>query len=185
MVGIGWVAGPESRITSRTARFTTCSSGSGAGRLAVAAGVRCQSALAWRRAASAGDPGALPQRSSRARVPCLRLCSTTPGRYRPITAAISALIDGERDTLEVVNPYVTDRGIINRIVHAAQRGAGCVCGAGEPQQLGLRCRRAVPPRTAARGRGSASGYPRMLQRRRSSPTASTSWSAPATSRRGA
>ncbi len=45
-----------------------------------------------------------------------------PGRYRPITAAISALIDGAQDTLDVVNPYVTDRRMINRIVDAAGRG---------------------------------------------------------------
>ena len=46
-----------------------------------------------------------------------------PGRYRPITDAIAALIDGAQDTLDVVNPYVTDRGMIGRIVQAAQRGA--------------------------------------------------------------
>jgi cardiolipin synthase len=46
-----------------------------------------------------------------------------PGRYRPITDAIAELIDGAQDTLDVVNPYVTDRGMIGRIVRAAQRGA--------------------------------------------------------------
>ena len=46
-----------------------------------------------------------------------------PGRFRPITDAIAALIDGARDTLDVVNPYVTDRGMIGRIVAAARRGA--------------------------------------------------------------
>ena len=46
-----------------------------------------------------------------------------PGRYRPITDAIAALIDGAENTLDVVNPYVTDRGMIGRIVQAAQRGA--------------------------------------------------------------
>ena len=46
-----------------------------------------------------------------------------PGRYRPITDAIAALIDGAQDTLDVVNPYVTDRGMIGRIVKAAERGA--------------------------------------------------------------
>ena len=46
-----------------------------------------------------------------------------PGRFRPITEAIAAHIDGARDTLEVVNPYVTDRKMINRIVAAADRGA--------------------------------------------------------------
>jgi cardiolipin synthase A/B len=47
-----------------------------------------------------------------------------PGRYRPITTAIARLFDGAANTLDVVNPYVTDRGMIKRIVAAAQRGVG-------------------------------------------------------------
>jgi cardiolipin synthase A/B len=46
-----------------------------------------------------------------------------PGRFRPITAAITELIDGAKETLDVVNPYVTDRGMIRRIEKAALRGA--------------------------------------------------------------
>ncbi len=46
-----------------------------------------------------------------------------PGRFRPITAAIVALLDEAQDTLEIVNPYVTDRAMIGRIVTAARRGA--------------------------------------------------------------
>jgi cardiolipin synthase A/B len=45
-----------------------------------------------------------------------------PGRYRPITSAIAGLFDGAVRTLDVVNPYVTDRGMIRRIEAAAQRG---------------------------------------------------------------
>jgi cardiolipin synthase len=45
-----------------------------------------------------------------------------PGRYRPITTAIAGLLDGARTTLDVVNPYVTDRGMIRRIENAARRG---------------------------------------------------------------
>jgi cardiolipin synthase len=45
-----------------------------------------------------------------------------PGRYRPITHEIARLLDGARETLDVVNPYVTDRGMIRRIERAAQRG---------------------------------------------------------------
>ncbi len=45
-----------------------------------------------------------------------------PGKYRPITEAIARLLDGARDTLDVVNPYVTDRGMIRRIERAARRG---------------------------------------------------------------
>jgi cardiolipin synthase A/B len=45
-----------------------------------------------------------------------------PGRYRPITTAIAELLDGARETLDVVNPYVTDRRMIRRIEDAARRG---------------------------------------------------------------
>ena len=45
-----------------------------------------------------------------------------PGSYRPITDAIAQLLEGARDTLDVVNPYVTDRRMIRRIEDAARRG---------------------------------------------------------------
>jgi len=45
-----------------------------------------------------------------------------PGRFRPITAAIAQLLDDAERTLDVVNPYVTDRGMIRRIERAARRG---------------------------------------------------------------
>ena len=45
-----------------------------------------------------------------------------PGRYRPITDAIEQLLEGARSTLDVVNPYVTDRAMIRRIERAAARG---------------------------------------------------------------
>jgi cardiolipin synthase A/B len=45
-----------------------------------------------------------------------------PGRYRPITTAIAELFDGASETLDVVNPYVTDRKMIRRIERAARRG---------------------------------------------------------------
>ena len=45
-----------------------------------------------------------------------------PGSYRPISDAIARLLEGARETLDVVNPYVTDRGMIRRIEHAARRG---------------------------------------------------------------
>ena len=46
-----------------------------------------------------------------------------PGRFRPITTAIGELIDEAQDTLDVINPYVTDRGMIGRIERASRRGA--------------------------------------------------------------
>jgi cardiolipin synthase len=45
-----------------------------------------------------------------------------PGSYRPITDEIARMLEGARETLDVANPYVTDRGMIRRMVHAAQRG---------------------------------------------------------------
>jgi cardiolipin synthase len=45
-----------------------------------------------------------------------------PGPYRPITDEIARMLESAQETLDVVNPYVTDRGMIRRIEHAAQRG---------------------------------------------------------------
>jgi cardiolipin synthase len=45
-----------------------------------------------------------------------------PGRYRPITTAIARLFDDAVETLDVVNPYVTDRRMIGSIETAARRG---------------------------------------------------------------
>ena len=45
-----------------------------------------------------------------------------PGPYRPITDAIAGLLEDARETLDVVNPYVTDGPMIARIVAAARRG---------------------------------------------------------------
>jgi cardiolipin synthase A/B len=45
-----------------------------------------------------------------------------PGSYRPITTTIARLLDDARETLDVVNPYVTDRRMIERIESAARRG---------------------------------------------------------------
>jgi cardiolipin synthase len=45
-----------------------------------------------------------------------------PGTFRPITTAIARLLDSARERLDVVNPYLTDRGMIRRIEGAARRG---------------------------------------------------------------
>jgi cardiolipin synthase len=45
-----------------------------------------------------------------------------PGHYRPITDAIARLLETAGETLDVVNPYVTDRRMIRRIEEAARRG---------------------------------------------------------------
>jgi cardiolipin synthase A/B len=45
-----------------------------------------------------------------------------PGRHRPITDAIARLLEQAAASLDVVNPYVTDRRMIRRIEDAARRG---------------------------------------------------------------
>jgi cardiolipin synthase len=45
-----------------------------------------------------------------------------PGKTRPITDAIAAMLENASETLDVVNPYVTDRRMIRRIEQAARRG---------------------------------------------------------------
>jgi cardiolipin synthase A/B len=54
-------------------------------------------------------------------IPALVL-HNAPGRYRPITEAIARVLESAVETLDVVNPYVTDRGMIRRIEGAARRG---------------------------------------------------------------
>ena len=51
-----------------------------------------------------------------------RVMHNAPGRYRPITDAIAHVLENASETLDVVNPYVTDRGMIRRIERAARRG---------------------------------------------------------------
>jgi cardiolipin synthase A/B len=58
------------------------------------------------------EPGAIPA----------TVLHNAPGPYRPISTAIAELFDGARDTLDVVNPYVADKGMIRRIAGAARRG---------------------------------------------------------------
>jgi cardiolipin synthase len=51
-----------------------------------------------------------------------RVLHNAPGRYRPISDAIAELLENAAETLDVVNPYVTDRNMIRRIERAASRG---------------------------------------------------------------
>ncbi len=71
----------------------------------------------------AGELGALfpTQDAGPEPIPAVVL-HNAPGRYRPITQAIARLLETARETLDVVNPYVTDRGMIRRIEAAARRG---------------------------------------------------------------
>jgi len=51
-----------------------------------------------------------------------RVLHNAPGRFRPITDAISRLLESASETLDVVNPYVTDRAMVTRVEQAARRG---------------------------------------------------------------
>jgi cardiolipin synthase len=69
----------------------------------------------------AGLDDLFPSHDEPAPIPAAVL-HNAPGRYRPITDAIARLFDDARETLDVVNPYVTDRRMIRRIEQAARRG---------------------------------------------------------------
>jgi cardiolipin synthase len=51
-----------------------------------------------------------------------RVLHNAPGPYRPISDAIAELLEHAAQSLDVVNPYVTDRKMIRRIEDAARRG---------------------------------------------------------------
>ncbi|MET0685860.1 MAG: phosphatidylserine/phosphatidylglycerophosphate/cardiolipin synthase family protein [Solirubrobacteraceae bacterium] len=59
------------------------------------------------------DPGAVP----------VALAQVVPGGFAAATQAVREQIEGARTRLDVVNPYLTDRGMVDRIVAAARRGA--------------------------------------------------------------
>jgi cardiolipin synthase A/B len=64
----------------------------------------------------------LPEHEQAAGAVPATVLHNAPGSYRPITTTIARLLDEARETLDVVNPYVTDRGMIERIAGAARRG---------------------------------------------------------------
>jgi cardiolipin synthase A/B len=61
-----------------------------------------------------------PHDEAAARVPALVLHNAP--RSRPITHALARMLDEAQSTLDVVNPYIADRGMIRRIERAARRG---------------------------------------------------------------
>jgi cardiolipin synthase len=80
-----------------------------------------------------------------------RVLMNDPGYgWYPISDAIEAAIEGARERIDIVNPYIADRGIIDRLVAAAERGIAVriVC-PGKP----------TPPQAAAAFRHH---YPRLL-----------------------
>jgi cardiolipin synthase len=62
--------------------------------------------------APADDPGAIDTTF---------LMNWPPG-WLPVTEAAERLIDGARERLDIMNPYVGDRGMVDRIAAAAERG---------------------------------------------------------------
>ena len=58
------------------------------------------------------DPGAIP----------VALAQVIPGGFVAASQAIREQIDGARKRLDVVNPYLTDRDMLERILEAARRG---------------------------------------------------------------
>ena len=145
-----------SRTTSTTGGSTTCSFASRTRHVAAAARLRRDLPLAggvillldFLFPAHEEGPTAVPA----------TVLHNAPGGYRPITSAIADLLDGARESLDVVNPYVTDRRMIRRIAQAARRGVRVRLRAGNCEQLGLRSRAAPPPRGSAPSRRS---HPRV------------------------
>ena len=70
--------------------------------------------------------------------------------------AAERLIEGARERLEIANPYVGDRGMVDRIAAAAERGVAVpvVIRGGRARQHGRLRRLPVPPRPSAGGWGS-------------------------------
>ena len=52
----------------------------------------------------------------------MALTQVIPGGFAAATQALREQIDGARERLDVMNPYVTDHGMIERILAAARRG---------------------------------------------------------------
>jgi cardiolipin synthase len=53
----------------------------------------------------------------------IAVAQVIPGGFVAASQAIAEQIDGARERLDVMNPYLTDRGMIERILAAARRGA--------------------------------------------------------------
>ena len=51
-----------------------------------------------------------------------KVLHNAPGPFRPITTQIAELLETAQDTLDIVNPYVTDARMIRRIADAGRRG---------------------------------------------------------------
>ena len=62
-----------------------------------------------------------PEPAERGSTP-VALAQVIPGGFVAASQAIREQIDGARERLDVMNPYLTDRGMVERILAAARRG---------------------------------------------------------------
>ena len=109
-----------------------------------------------------------------------------PGAYRPITDAIGRLLDGAEETLDVVNPYVTDRGMIRRIEWPRGGAFASVSSSPRTRTTGPAPRRSSSTTRSCSTRASASSSTRRCcTRRRSCATGRSSSRERATSKPGA
>ncbi len=74
-----------------------------------------------RRAAPADLSALFPEPANSGSTP-IALAQVIPGGFVAASQAIREQIDGARERLDVMNPYLTDRDIIERILAAARRG---------------------------------------------------------------
>ena len=108
------------------------------------------------------DPGVDP----------VALAQVIPGGFAAATQAIREQIDGARERLDVMNPYLTDHDMIERILAAARRGAKVRLVVSETlEQRPGHGRAQAPLRRPARGRrgaarGARHGRPRQGRGRR-------------------
>jgi cardiolipin synthase len=109
-----------------------------------------------------------------------------PGRYRPITEAIARMFENARETLDVVNPYVTDRGMIRRLEQAARRGVRVRLFVPQtPNNWACAAAQHFHHAGCSTPAFASSSTRRCCTRRRSSATGRSCLREPATSRRGA
>ena len=120
---VGWVGGAGIEDHFEDGRFHDLFlRADGARRLPAPARLRRQLPLARRRVPAGDLDDLFPEHDREPTgVPAVVL-HNAPGRFRPITTAIARILDTAQETLDVVNPYVTDRAMIRRIEHAARRG---------------------------------------------------------------
>ena len=116
-----------------------------------------------------------PEPDDRGSTP-VALAQVIPGGFVAAPEAIREQIDGARERLDVMNPYLTDPDMIERILAAARRGVQVRVVVSEKSNNGLATRRSPAPlrRPARRRRrGLGARRARSSTRRSWSPTTSS------------